>query len=239
MKEKTEALAKKIAGEAFLEHFLLVGGTALSVYLTHRLSEDLDFATAEKKLPKEEISIFIKRLRDGGSEIADILPLADRHDAINEGIDIEDYQQDWSIDGVKLTFFTLPQDNGREKLASDPGRKWSKNLRLASLETLFIMKSLVLADRHAMRDNYDMHALLQLDDFSYADVIKAFKTFRPHTDLKIPINRLLSTNYPLTDPGLSGLIDEEEEDTMRRIQEYFINLMALENSKNSAKHRNI
>jgi len=38
VKKKTEALAKKIAGEAFLEHFLLVGGTALSVYLKHHLS---------------------------------------------------------------------------------------------------------------------------------------------------------------------------------------------------------
>ena len=56
MKKKTEALAKKIAGEAFLEHFRLVGGTALSVYLKHRLSEDLDFATAEGKLPEEAIS---------------------------------------------------------------------------------------------------------------------------------------------------------------------------------------
>jgi hypothetical protein len=227
MKEKTEALARKIAGEVFLEHFLLVGGTALSVYLTHRLSEDLDFATAEKKLPKEAISLFIKRLREQGSEIVDILPLADRHDAINEGIDIDDYQQDWSIDGVKLTFFTLSQDNGREKLVSDPGKKWSKNLRLASLETLFVTKSLVLADRHAMRDNYDMYALLLLDDFSYADVVKAFKTFRPHADLKIPIKRLLSSDYPLTDPGLSGLIKEEEEETIRRIQEYFEKVIDL------------
>jgi len=37
---------------------------------------------------------------------------------------------------------------------------------------------------------------------------------------------------PLTDPGLSGLIDEEEEeeDTMRRVHEYFINLLDLEKS---------
>ena len=39
MKDNTEVLAKKIAGEIFLNQFLLVGGTALSVYLEHRLSE--------------------------------------------------------------------------------------------------------------------------------------------------------------------------------------------------------
>lgn len=225
MKENTKALAKKISGEVLLDQFLLVGGTALSVYLKHRLSEDLDFATTERKLPKEAISDFLNRLREGGSEIEDILPMAERQYAINEGCDINDYHQDWSVDGVKLTFFTLPKENGREKLAEDPGEEWSKNLRLASLETLFITKSLVLADRHTMRDNFDMHALLQRDDFRYTDVVEAFKTYRPHTDLKIPINRLLSTDYPLTDPGLSGLIDEEEEDTMKRVHEYFINLL--------------
>ncbi len=230
MKENTKALAKKISGEALLDQFLLVGGTALSVYLKHRLSEDLDFATTERKLPKEAISDFLNRLREGGSEIEDILPMAERQYAINEGCDIDDYHQDWSVDGVKLTFFTLQKENGRKKLAEDPGEEWSKNLRLASLETLFITKSLVLADRHTMRDNFDMYALLQRDDFCYADVVEAFKTYRPHTDLKIPINRLLSTDYPLTDPGLSGLIDEEEEDTMRRVHEYFINLLDLEKS---------
>lgn len=225
MKENTEALAKKIAGEALLDQFLLVGGTALSVYLNHRLSEDLDFATTEKKLPKEAISNLLNRLRKEGSEVEDILPMAERQYAENEGCDIDDYHQDWSVDGVKLTFFTLSKENGREKLAEDPGVEWSKNLRLASLETLFITKALVLADRHAMRDNFDMHALLQRDEFSYADVVEAYNSYRPHTDLKIPFNRLRGSDYPLTDPGLSGLIDEEEEDICRRIQEYFIKLL--------------
>ena len=228
MKDNTEVLAKKIAGEAFLNQFLLVGGTALSVYLKHRFSEDLDFATAEKKLPRGVISDFLNRLREDGSEVEDILSVAEKEDAINDGIDIYDYHQDWSIDGVKLTFFKLRQENGREKLSEDPGKGWSKNLRLASLETLFVTKSLVLADRHTMRDNYDMHALLQLDAFSYADILQAFKTYRPHTDINLPINNLLNSDYPLTDPGLAGLIDENEDDTMRRIQEYFINLKDIE-----------
>ncbi len=229
MKENTEALANKIAGETLLDQFLLVGGTALSVYLKHRLSEDLDFATTENKLPKKAISEFLDRLREEGCEVEDILPMAERQYAENEGCDIDDYHQDWSVDGVKLTFFTLPKENGREKLAEDPGVKWSKNLRLASLETLFVTKALVLADRHTMRDNFDMHALLQHDDFSYIDVVQAFKAYRPYTDLKIPYNNLRSSDYPLTDPGLSGLIDEEEK-TMEKIKEYFIILLDLESS---------
>ena len=104
MKDDTEALANKIAGEALLDQFLLVGGTALSVYLKHRLSEDLDFATTENKLPKKAISDFLDRLREDGCEVEDILPMAERQYAENEGCDIDDYHQDWSVDGVKLTF---------------------------------------------------------------------------------------------------------------------------------------
>lgn len=227
MKEKTRILAEKIAGEVFLNQFLLVGGTALSVYLEHRLSEDLDFATVEKKLPIKAIADFITRIKNEGCIVQDILPAAERHEAINDGIDINDYHQDWSIDGVKLTFFTLSEDSGRKKLAEDPGVEWCKNLRLASLETLFVTKALVLADRHTMRDNYDMYTLLQLENFSFNDVLRIYKTYRPYTDTNIPINRLRSSDYPLTDPGLSGMIDEEEDATIRKIQEYFVDLISL------------
>ena len=109
MKENTKVLAKKISGEALLDRFLLVGGTALSLYLEHRLSEDLDFATTERKLPKEAISDFLNRLREGGSEIEDILPMAERQYAINEGCDIDDYHQDLVSRWSKAYFFYIAE----------------------------------------------------------------------------------------------------------------------------------
>lgn len=221
MKPATEALARHIAAESLLEHFLLVGGTALSIYLNHRLSEDLDFATTDKSLPKKAISTLLERLTNEGCAIEDATPVAARQDAINDGYDIEEYYQDWLVDGVKLTFFTLEEKNGRKKLANDPGVPWDQNLRLASLDTLFVTKSLVLIDRHALRDNFDMYTLLASKHFSYADLIRAYKTYRPGASLEIPKQRLLDTNYPLTDPGLSALIDEPEADIIKRIYLYF------------------
>jgi len=231
VKPATEALAKRISGESLLDQFLLVGGTALSIYLEHRLSEDLDFATAQRALPKDKISDLLDRLSNEGSEIVDILPLAARHEAINEGIDIEDYQQDWSVDGVKLTFFALQKDNGREKLAEDPGKQWHEKLRLASLNTLFVTKSLVLADRHAIRDNFDMKTMLELEQFSYEDLIEAYRIYRPGTSLDFPKKRLLSTDYPLTDPGLLGLLEEDETVIITEIQSYFDELIRESNQE--------
>lgn len=151
--------------------------------------------------------------------------MAARHDAINEGYDIEDYQQDWLVDDVKLTFFVLEPENGRDKLAKDPGNPWLENIRLASLDTLFVTKSLVLSDRHAFRDNFDMKVLLELSEFSYEDLIDAYKVYRPETSLEIPKKRLLCTDYPLTDPGLLGLIEEEEKLTINRVHRYFDSLL--------------
>ena len=226
MKPETETLAIRLSEEPLLEKFLLVGGTALSIYLKHRLSEDLDFATAEKTLPTQAISDLLERFKRTGSVIEDILSLAARHNAINEGYDIEEYQQDWLIDGVKLTFFTLEKENGREKLALDHGKKWNNKLRLASLDTLFVTKALVLTDRHAIRDNFDMYTLMMQGSYSYNDLIQAYNTYRPHASLKIPETRLLNKDYPLTDPGINGLIEESEEEIINNIHVFFSEIIS-------------
>ena len=226
MKIETEALAIRLSEQPLLENFLLVGGTALSLYLKHRLSEDLDFATTDKILPIQAISDLLEQFKYEGSVIEDVLSLAARHDAINEGYDIEKYQQDWLIDGVKLTFFTLEKENGREKLALDHGKKWNNKLRLASLDTLFVTKALVLTDRHAIRDNFDMYTLMKQENYSYDDLIQAYSTYRPHASLKIPETRLLSKDYPLTDPGLDGLIEESEEEIINNIHIFFSKIIS-------------
>lgn len=226
MKPETEALANRLSSEPLLERFLLVGGTALSIYLNHRLSEDLDFATTESILPTQAISDLLERFKRTGSVIEDVLPLAARHNAINEGYDIENYQQDWLIDGVKLTFFTLEKENGREKLALDHGKEWNNKLRLASLDTLFVTKALVLTDRHAIRDNFDLYTLMMQENYSYNDLIQAYRTYRPHASLTIHETRLLSKDYPLTDPGLDGLIQESEEEIINNIHVFFSEIIS-------------
>ncbi len=145
---------------------------------------------------------------------------------LTKDMDIEEYQQDWLIDGVKLTFFTLEKENGREKLALDHGKQWNNKLRLASLDTLFVTKALVLTDRHAIRDNFDMYTLMMQAGYSYNDLIQAYKTYRPDASLKIPETRLLSRDYPLTDPGINSLIEESEEEIINKIYVFFSEMIS-------------
>lgn len=235
MKPKTEALAKRIANESILDQFLLVGGTALSLHLEHRLSEDLDFATSSPTLPTGALSDLLKWLESEGCDIQDATSLATHHYFINAGLDIENYQQDWLIDGVKLTFFTMDSDNGREKLASDSGIEWNNRLRLASLDTLFVTKSLLLTDRHTIRDNFDMYVLFSQADYSYGDLVNAYKVYRPGASLEIVNRRLVDTDYPLTDPGLQGLTGEPESEIIQNIHLFFT-LVLDKNGPPNASH---
>jgi hypothetical protein len=57
--------------DGILDDFLLIGGTALSMQIEHRLSEDIDFATGAQKLPKSKIAEILKRLEAAGNEIFD------------------------------------------------------------------------------------------------------------------------------------------------------------------------
>ena len=44
----------------FLDKYVLVGGSALAMYICHRKSEDLDFFTYENSFDKKEIYDFLK-----------------------------------------------------------------------------------------------------------------------------------------------------------------------------------
>ncbi len=53
---KTETLLLKMVAEcSFLEKYVLVGGSALALYLCHRKSEDLDFFTYSDSFDRKEI----------------------------------------------------------------------------------------------------------------------------------------------------------------------------------------
>jgi len=85
---KTRQVLESISLLPFLDDFTLVGGSALAIYLNHRLSEDLDFFTCNAKLDAETIR-----------NILTSLPLDIQWLAIGET------QIDCSVDGVKLTLF--------------------------------------------------------------------------------------------------------------------------------------
>lgn len=73
----TAALFEEIRENPLLNPFILIGGTALSLHIGHRVSEDLDFITLLRKLPRKALENLERELGARGHHIThDINPAA-------------------------------------------------------------------------------------------------------------------------------------------------------------------
>lgn len=126
-------LLELISSCEFLDSYVLVGDSALSMHLCHRKSEDLDFFTYDDDFDKKKIFEYIRRF-----DVKEILNQSDE-------------QIDLLIDGVKVTFFNARWDYLRPSNIS--------RFNLASLEAISAMKVNVLFLRPKYRDYYDLYFL--------------------------------------------------------------------------------
>lgn len=117
----------------FLGDYVLVGGSALTLHICHRKSEDLDFFTFSDSFDKKKIFKYLENFEN------------------KEILNQTDEQVDLLLDGVKVTFFG----------ACWPFLKPSKikSFNLASLESIAAMKVNVLFLRAKFRDYYDLYFL--------------------------------------------------------------------------------
>jgi predicted nucleotidyltransferase component of viral defense system len=133
---KTETLLLKMIDNcSFLEKYVLVGGSALSMHLCHRKSEDLDFFTYEDNFDKQEIFAYIQNFEN------------------KEILNQSDEQIDVLLDGVKVTFFNAQW--GFLKPVK------IKSFNLSTLEAIAAMKINVLFLRAKYRDYYDIYFLVK------------------------------------------------------------------------------
>jgi hypothetical protein len=131
--------------EIFKE-FILIGGTALSLQIHHRLSEDLDFCKwqddpkiSNNEIPWPEIE---KTLKLSGPVKTDILDL---------------HQVNFSLNDVKISFYSNALTNSREVQTSVA----FEHIRLADINSLGAMKLEVMSRRNLFRDYYDVYSILR------------------------------------------------------------------------------
>lgn len=140
---KTRNLLEKLSAQSFIKKFYLTDGTATALFLNHRRSDDLDFFS-EKSF---KINILIADLKKIGK--------FQSFQSFKDNLVGE-------IDNIKISFFYLPY-----KLLNPPIKY--KNLMIAQLVDLALMKILSISQRGAKRDFIDLYFLCQkikpLDDF--------------------------------------------------------------------------
>ncbi len=132
----TEKLLLKMINDcSFLEKYVLAGGSALSMHLCHRKSEDLDFFTYENSFDKQEIFRYIQTFKN------------------KEILNQTDEQIDVLLDGVKVTFFNAKWSFLKPYTV--------QRFNLATLESIAAMKTNVLFLRAKYRDYYDIYFLVK------------------------------------------------------------------------------
>lgn len=149
--------------------FKLIGGTALSYHLEHRLSEDLDFCTLEM-LPRDAIDEFIDFcIEEFGVENIEPIPFSQGKliDFETNAEDIEDYEQNWMIKGVKVTFFNGSDAKGMRDIFKEDKATLISNIEIASVDSIFKMKSLMFYSRAKARDYYDLFYIYEYDNKKY------------------------------------------------------------------------
>jgi predicted nucleotidyltransferase component of viral defense system len=153
---------------------ILIGGTALAYHLAHRESFDLDICFPfSDTLPELDFL-------DGFEEV---IPLEFEQGiidtAINDGGDITEVMKRYIINGVKVDFVTNPSGNIYEsRILKDDNKHMLNHLRIASVESIFKLKSLLLLDRNKIRDLYDIVYLMKTCGYTGKDLIDTIIHYR-------------------------------------------------------------
>lgn len=136
MLPKTKQVLSELSESEMMEEYTFVGGSALSCYLSHRLSEYLDFFTWDNSVDTEKL-----------------LTILDRK--CLKIINLSDLQTDILYKGVKITFFS---NKWKElKISRTP---LTGHICIASRDLLAAMKVNTLFLRAKFRDYYDLYCLV-------------------------------------------------------------------------------
>lgn len=141
----TFSVFNKISRLKCIKPYVLVGGTALSLQLATRLSEDLDFMSwRTHKNEKREVdwpAIQKELATIGNIESFEILDL--------------DHVV-FIVDGVKISFYANPNYSPLETEIP-----FLNNIRIADKKSIGAMKMEVMLRRSKFRDYYDIYSLLK------------------------------------------------------------------------------
>ena len=156
----------------------LMGGTALALLIGHRLSEDLDFFYFDKELPKQAIKSLVYDLKTDGFSVSNIMDPSRISQARVNGFFLDEYSQEYAIDGVKVSFAVMAKGSPsrRDYLLTAERVERFGQFGMLALEPLFKSKAVVLMDRVKSRDLFDLMILLTQYNYTIDDIIDTLIT---------------------------------------------------------------
>ena len=156
-----------------IKPFTLVGGTALSLQIEKRQSEDLDFMkwlTRRNEKPDVNWPSILKELESIGT-VSDYDVAGFDHVVFN-------------FEGVRLSFYAAP----RKAILSMKRILYLNNLYIADMESIGAMKMETMLRRAKFRDYYDIYSILK----EGGDIKKIIAAALEHSDHKLRTRGLLN-----------------------------------------------
>ncbi len=171
MTDKIKALLPLIQDHSLFKKydFRLVGGTALSYHIEHRISEDLDFCL-QGDLPLADIQGFIEDcVEQFGMANVDYIEASSAiiEDFLLGGSNVEYYLQTWTVNGVKIQFYDGSGHLGAKDIFEMDKYTSIGDIKISSMDTIFKMKSLMFYKRTKSRDLFDMLSMYSHANESY------------------------------------------------------------------------
>lgn len=143
---QTSVIFDRITRLECIKPFVLVGGTAMSLQLNKRQSEDLDFM-CWKKNAKDKSEVPISDIKREIESIGRI-----------DSMEIGSFSfVEFVVEGVKLSFYAAP----RKQIPSMQIIPFKNNLQLADIKSIGAMKMEAMLRRSKFRDYYDIYTILK------------------------------------------------------------------------------
>ena len=207
MLEKTQKVLDILChDDLFKNHDIrFVGGTALSYYLEHRLSEDLDFTMLEfnyKVINDTMLKYSAVRINNNLNE--DV--------AINDGFYASDCYVTYKLNDVKIDFFEAPLNVMENEIWNEDNIEYynNTNLKMLSLKSVLYMKILAFWSRKKYRDLFDIYYVLKNNYITTEEFLNKYLKYNITYTLENLYEKISSKNEFFEkdgDEGLSTLVD--------------------------------
>ena len=217
--EKTEQVIDLLSEEPLLENFVMAGGSALSYYLNHRLSEDIDLFTPDEILPNHSINLVMKSFKKKHS--------VKEADFLNSRIGL--IMNIYFLDNIKIDFTAL----GKDIILKDRVN-YKNNLYIAAEKIVIPMKMETIGERDLFRDYYDMYSLLK--KYPMDNLIKTAKDYDEDFNYKLFFRKLINMDNVkenVLDSRLRPIYNVNKKELVEyfteTIQQYLSNKIYIEN----------
>jgi predicted nucleotidyltransferase component of viral defense system len=149
----------------FEDELYFVGGTALSFYINHRISEDIDITTIKtldyKKIIPALISLGAKKVEDENTTALRLV-----------GLFPDEYILKFILDDVKIEFFQANRPIQKKILKELSYANYdNSNLKILDLKSIAKLKIVALLQREKSRDLFDFGSIIINEILTFDEII--------------------------------------------------------------------